>query len=165
MRLTSTTETPAALRRGLSDQWRTPPPEPDEEDFEGSGGNEAEESTAPKKYARGTTSKYPDYHDVMKKSDRAGHMVPPAAAKAIQAMPLSDQAHLAYHLGTHPKHLARLHKLSPAAQVARVHELLAQIKQRQEPGPSVPNEMLETAEPRTYNAIRDAQEQARRRRR
>ena len=165
MRLTSTTEKVAALRLGLSDQWRTPPGEEQDSDFEDRDGSQAELETAPKKYARGTTSTYADYEDVMKKSDRAGHMVPPAATKAIQAMPLRDQAHLAYHLGKHPKYLAQLHKLSPEAQVARVNELLAQIKQRQEPGPSVPMEQMEKMEPRAYNAIRDAQEQARRRRR
>ena len=75
MRLVSTTEKPEDLRRGLSEQWRTPPP--DEEDS-GETGHEMEVSSQPKEYIPGATSRYPDFHRVMQAADRAGHQVPAA---------------------------------------------------------------------------------------
>ena len=163
MRLTSTTEKAAALRRGLSEQWRTPPQD-DEEDSEETG-NEMEVSTQPKQYIRGATSHYPDFHKVMQSADRAGHAVEEPAASAIRSMEDSDKIHILHYLGTHPKEITKLNMLPRAARTSRIHELLAQVKQRQELGPSVPMEQLAAAEPRTYNAVRDAQEHARRRRR
>ena len=139
MRLTSATEKPAALRRGLSYEWRTPPAPDEEEDSEGTG-NELEVSSQPKKYIRGAISQYPDFHRVMQAADRAGHQIPEPAASAIRSMPDSDRIHIVYHLGTHPKEIRKLHKLPPEARTSRVHELLSQLNQRQEPpsGASLP---------------------------
>ena len=105
MRLTSTTEKRAALRRGLSDEWRTPPAPDEEEDSEESG-NEMEVSSQPKKYIRGATSRYPDFHRVMQAADRAGHQIPEPAASAIRSMGDSDRIHIVHYLGTHPKEIA-----------------------------------------------------------
>ena len=129
MRLVSTTEKPADLRRGISEEWRTP--RPDEEDSEEKG-HEMEVSSQKKEYVPSATSQYPDFHRVMQAADRAGHQIPEPAASEIRSMGDSDRAHIVHYLGTHPREIRKLHELPKEARTSRIHELLSQAKQQQE---------------------------------
>ena len=160
MRLVSTTEKPADLRRGISEEWRTP--RPDEEDSEEKG-HEMEVSSQKKEYIPGATSKYPDFHRVMQAADRAGHKIPEPAASEIRSMGDSDKMDIVNYLGTHPREIRKLHKLPPEARTSRIHELLSQAKQQQESS-SAASLPLEGISFKEFSRRRDAQEQARRRR-
>jgi hypothetical protein len=160
MRLVSTTEKPADLRRGISEEWRTP--RPDEEDSEEKG-HEMEVSSQKKEYIPGATSRYADFHRVMQAADRAGHQVPPSAASAIRSLGDSDRMDVVHYLGTHPREIQKLHKLSPEASTSRIHELLSQAKQQQESS-SAASLPLEGISFKEFSRRRDAQERARRRR-
>ena len=160
MRLVSTTEKPADLRRGISEQWRTP--RPDEEDSEEKG-HEMEVSSQPRKYIDGALSRYPDFHRVMHAADLRGGEVPPHAVAAIRSLGDSDRMDVVHYLGTYPKEIRKMHKLSPEAVTARVHELLSRVKQRQESS-SAASLPLEGISFKEFSRRRAAQEQARRHR-
>ena len=160
MRLVSTTEKPADLRRGISEEWRTP--RPDEEDSEEKG-HEMEVSSQKKEYIPGATSKYPNFHRVIQAADRAGHKIPEPAASEIRSMGDSDRINIVHYLGTHPREIRKLHELPKEARTSRIHELLSQAKQRQQSS-SAASLPLEGISFKEFSRRRDAQEQARRRR-